>query len=172
MVHTIPVRTEDAPFLYQVYAETRRSELDAWGWDEAARHLFLQMQWNAQQHAYAAAYPDADSRIIICRGLRAGRILPCRSPQELILVDLALLPDFRNEGIGTRLLGDLQQEAAAATLPLRLSALHANPARRLYERLGFTVTGDDGVRISMEWRMAEGHAMQASNTTSRGDNDE
>ena len=53
------------------------------------------------------------------------------------MIDIALLPDHRGRGIGARLLRDVLHEATAAGLPVRLSVERSNPARSLYERLGF-----------------------------------
>ncbi|MDB5084378.1 MAG: family N-acetyltransferase, partial [Bacilli bacterium] len=57
MITTIAVRTEDEPFLFQVYASTRYDEIDQWGWDQAAVQAFLSLQWNAQQRSYAMQHP-------------------------------------------------------------------------------------------------------------------
>lgn len=152
MLHTTPARPEDEPFLYQLYASTRAAEMLAWGFDERAQHAFLTMQWTAQTRSYAAHYPDADHRILLYQNLRAGRILIARTERAITLVDLALLPEHHGRGIGTSLLQDLQREATATDRPLCLSVLKTNPARRLYERLGFTSTGDNELYDFLEWR--------------------
>jgi GNAT superfamily N-acetyltransferase len=68
------------------------------------------------------------------------------------LVDLALLPEFRGHGIGSRLLGQLQAEAARVGLPLRLAVLRGRGARGFYRRLGFGERSTDGVHVQLEWR--------------------
>ena len=77
------------------------------------------------------------------------------------IVDIALLPDYCNRGIGTSLLRGLQSEAAAAGKPLRIHVERFNPALRLYERLGFHPIADRGVYLFMEWR--EGDNSQPPN---------
>lgn len=151
MRQTIPAQPDDDSFLFQLYASTRADELRSWGWDDATQHTFLTMQWMAQQRSYAAQYPNAEHRIIYFQNLRAGRIFVSREDQRLVLVDLSLLPEFQKQGIGTALLQDLQDEAADCRLPLQLSVLKTNPAKRLYERLGFTTIGDNGMYDFMEW---------------------
>lgn len=152
----IPSQPEDDDFLFQLYTGTRRDELLTWGWDEAAQHAFLSMQWKAQKHSYATQYPEAAHRIIRYDGERAGRMLVNNSGQELLLVDLSLLPEFQNLGIGTAILRELQAEAAREDKPLRLSVLKTNPARQLYERLGFHLTGEGGMHFLMEWTASVG----------------
>jgi ribosomal protein S18 acetylase RimI-like enzyme len=77
------------------------------------------------------------------------------SESEVRLVDVSLLPKFRNRGLGGRWLAALTAEADAASLPVRLSVTRGNPALRLYERLGFTRTQDGPVYIEMERHGAE-----------------
>jgi ribosomal protein S18 acetylase RimI-like enzyme len=62
------------------------------------------------------------------------------------------LPEFRNRGIGGRLLRDLQEEAASAGKRVGIHVEKQNPARRLYERLGFAMTQPGDVYDLMEWR--------------------
>jgi len=87
-------------------------------------------------------------------GAPAGRMLVAGGPEEIRLVDLALLPEHRNGGIGTALLRRLLAEGAARTVPVRLHVERSNPARRLYERLGFVPVADDGVHLLMAWNPA------------------
>jgi len=147
-----PITPSDASFLFELYASTRADEMRAWGWDEQAQRAFLHLQWTAQQRSYAAQFPDADHRLLTHRDLRAGRILVSRTAQEVLLVDLTLLPELRGQGFGTALLQDLQRESAETGKPLRLSVLKTNLARRLYARLGFTQTGGNELYDYMEWQ--------------------
>jgi ribosomal protein S18 acetylase RimI-like enzyme len=64
---------------------------------------------------------------------------------------MALVPHTQRRGSGTALVGEAMEDAAGRGVPLRLSALVNNPARRLYERLGFRVVAVDYPRVRMEW---------------------
>ncbi len=44
-----PEEPQDQAFLFELYASTRREELDAWGWPPQARAAFLRMQFQASQ---------------------------------------------------------------------------------------------------------------------------
>ena len=85
---------------------------------------------------------------------RAGEPIGClkvvRAPSEVRLQRVFLLPAFQNLGIGTRLIEEVLAEARAAGLPVRLRVFQVNPARRLYERLGFVVTGETDTHVYME----------------------
>ena len=81
-----------------------------------------------------------------------GRLYVDRRPDEIRLIDIALLPSHRGRGIGSELTGGLLAEADRADLPLRLHVEADNPARRLYQRLGFREVADHGVYRLFEWR--------------------
>lgn len=57
----------------------------------------------------------------------------------------------RGHGLGTQVLRLLQDEARERGVPLRLSVHTANPARRLYTRLGFVASPRDPGRVFMVW---------------------
>ncbi|MVP00986.1 GNAT family N-acetyltransferase [Paenibacillus lutrae] len=151
MIRKLPACPADAPFLFQLYASTREAELQAWGWDEQMRRPFLHMQWMAQKNSYTAQYPDAEELIIHLNDSPAGRILTARTNDSLLLVDIALLPIHQNQGIGSLLIRELQEEAVTASLKLVLHVLPDSPALRLYQRLGFGNTGVSGLHLRMEW---------------------
>jgi ribosomal protein S18 acetylase RimI-like enzyme len=65
---------------------------------------------------------------------------------------IALLPDYRGQGIGTHLLEALFDHLRPHFKQISLSVDAGNPARRLYERLGFTFVseGKDGVIMLLD----------------------
>ena len=150
-IHLRPECPQDDAFLFALYASTRQEELEAWGWPPAQRALFLRMQFRASQ-GYREVFPGADFQIIVVDGQNAGRLVVNRTAEELRLVDLALLPERRNSGIGSAVLQRLCAEAVATQRPIRLRVLKGNRAERWYERLGFTRIGASELHHEMEWR--------------------
>lgn len=142
---------DDQPFLFELYCSSRMPEVRAWGWDEATLRSFLHMQYSAQTGSYRQQYPEAESYIVCQDGQRAGRILIHRAPRCIRIVDITLLPQFQNQGLGTKLLRTFMQEAREQCLPLRLSVLKTGRAMALYERLGFQIAGQDDLYLAMEW---------------------
>jgi GNAT superfamily N-acetyltransferase len=147
-----PKAPGDGPFLLGLYASTRQKELDAVGWPAPVREAFVTMQFNAQQQGYRSAFPNGDFSIILLRDQAVGRIVIDRAEPAYRLVDIALLPAHRGHGLGGTLVQSLMREATAAHRPVRLSVIKGQRASRLYQRLGFANTGDDGFREQMEWR--------------------
>ena len=138
---------EDDSFLLEVYASTRIEELEGLGWDDSQVQAFIRMQFLARERSYGRA----DNRIIVFDGHPIGRIMVDRNDAAILLRDIALLKEHRNAGIGSRLIQGLMKEATAAGKPIELHVLASSPAVRLYERLGFRISGDDGAYLEMKW---------------------
>ena len=84
----------------------------------------------------------------------AGRLYLQRKPTLLLIIDIALLPDFRGHGFGEALLRDLMDEATACGKAVTIYVEKFNPAMRLYRRLGFKTEEDKGVYDLMRWSAA------------------
>jgi ribosomal protein S18 acetylase RimI-like enzyme len=147
-----PSAPGDAELLFRIYASTRDEELGAVPWTPEQKEAFLRMQFAAQDAHYRRSYPDASFDLLIVGGMPAGRLCVWRAPSEVRIVDIALLPEFRRRGIGERVLRDLLAEAARTGRTVSLHVERTNPARRLYERLGFRTTADRGMYLAMECR--------------------
>jgi len=145
-----PARGDDEAFLYAVYSSTRAAEMALLGWDGAQQHDFLAMQFTAQHRYYHSTYANADYLIVECDGRPAGRLYLDRAADHMLVIDVALLPEYRGVGIGTYLMADLLAEARRSRRPVRLHVEPGNPARRLYERLGFRVVAEHGFYWLME----------------------
>jgi len=145
------IRPDDEPFLRRVYASTRLEELAPLGWSPEQQAAFLGQQFDAQHYHYQTHYADAEFLVILLREQPIGRLYVARWPEQIALIDIALLPEYRNAGIGSRLLRGLLDEAATARKPLRIHVEKFNPALRLYRRLGFYPVEDKGVYWYMEW---------------------
>jgi ribosomal protein S18 acetylase RimI-like enzyme len=142
--------------LYSIYASTRAEELAVVPWDDAQKDAFVRMQFEAQDAWYREHYADASFDVIVVDGEPAGRLYVHRGETEIRIVDIALLPARRGQGIGSSLLRDLLAEADAAGKSVTIHVERLNPALRLYERLGFSVAEDKGVYLFLERPPARG----------------
>jgi ribosomal protein S18 acetylase RimI-like enzyme len=147
-----PAGPDDAEVLYRIYASTREAELGAVPWDAATKEAFLRMQFAAQDTDYHAHYPSASYDLIVSGAEVLGRLYVHRGHTALHVIDIALLPEHRGKGIGTRLLTELLAEAAAAARLVQIYVERFNPVRRLYDRLGFRQIADQGVYLLLEWK--------------------
>ena len=140
----------DRDFLYRVYASTREEELAVLDWDAAQKDAFLTMQFEAQHTYYMDQFRAAAFEVVVVDGVDAGRLYVDRRADEIRIIDIALLPEHRGRGIGSRLLEGVLSEARGAGLPVRIHVEPFNPAMRLYQRLGFMKVEEQGVYHLME----------------------
>lgn len=149
-----PATNADVAFLQAVYASTRMEELAVTSWSDEQKNEFCLSQFRAQDAHYRTHFPDAEYHVIQSQGHDVGRLSVDHRKNELHLLDVALLPAHRGQGIGTILLKDFQQQAAEAKIPLTIYVERFNPALRLYQRLGFQQVKDEGVYYLMKWEPA------------------
>jgi ribosomal protein S18 acetylase RimI-like enzyme len=141
----------DEPFLRQLYRSTREDELRIFGWTSEQQDLFVDLQYRGQSQTYSQAYPGGLHQIVMLAGEPIGRLFTNDDESALLLVDISLLAEHRNKGIGQHLMRGLLSQARSTNKPVRLRVRKLNRARTLYERLGFRVTGDNGIYYEMVW---------------------
>jgi ribosomal protein S18 acetylase RimI-like enzyme len=139
-----PIAPTDMEFLYRLYRTTRLEELVRTGWDEAAQEAFVRQQFQAQHSHYQEHYAGARFDVIERHAAPVGRQYVYRGTDEIILMEITLLPEWRNRGIGGGLTRELTQEARAQGKRVVLHVEPENPAKRLYERLGFVDVAPEG----------------------------
>jgi ribosomal protein S18 acetylase RimI-like enzyme len=144
----------DAAFLMQLYASTREHELALLPWSGAQKQAFLTQQFQAQRHHYRTTMAGCAFDVIEHDGEPIGRLYVEARPSHLNLVDIALLPDWRGQGVGAAMLRALQAAAAASARGVCAFVEKSNPALRLYRRLGFAEIGDSGLYWEIEWQPA------------------
>jgi len=120
-------------------------------WSVQQKDEFLAMQFRAQTLHYDEYYPDAQLAIIEHDAVPIGRLYVDRREREIEIIDIALVPSMRGCGIGKRLLAELLDEGMATARRVRIYVEHFNPARGLYDRLGFRQIGTNGVYHEMEY---------------------
>ena len=143
---------QDRPFLERLYLSVRWDELAPAPWPDEQKRAFLSWQFALQHKHYTEHYCDADFAVLDQAGVPAGRLYLFRGATDTRIVDISLLPEHRGRGIGTGLLTAIFAEAAPDQRSVSIHVELFNPARRLYDRLGFQEVSRDGVYALMEWR--------------------
>ena len=99
-----------------------------------------------EEHELRASTRLACCSILSIAPHTVGMIKIVRTTDSWTIEQLQIEPQFQGRGVGAAVVRRVQHEAQAAGVPLLLSVLSANPARRLYGRLGFVELGEaDGV---------------------------
>lgn len=147
-----PVTDADQEFLVGVYASTRAAELAQVDWDDSQKDAFVRWQFAMQKQDYDARYPNSRYEVILVNEQPAGRLWVGTDDTQIRLLDIALLTEFQNRGVGAYLLQQLIDEARQAKKPIRHMVFMFNDdAHRFYERLGFVTIEDVGGYKHMEW---------------------
>ena len=145
------VTAEDQPFLLDLFASTR-PEIAQLGWGEAEQQAFIAMQFAMQSRSYGVQFPGAEHSIILYDTAPAGRMIVNRGELRIQLTDIAVLPLYRGRGIAATVIERLQEEAAEAKKPIELTVDRSNSnALDLYTKLGFEITGENQLHLSMRW---------------------
>jgi len=132
-------RREDFAFCRRVTHETMRCIIERlFGWDEAQQVAKFADQWRLDE-----------TRIITCRGEDAGWLQTRPAEDAVFLCQLYLDTPFHRRGIGTRVMQIVIDEAQCDGKAVTLDVVKINPARRLYERLGFQTTGEEEHKFHM-----------------------
>ena len=143
--------TEDRAFLRDVYGSTREQELADVPWSAEQKIAFLDHQFDAQDTYYKGHYEGATYDVILVDGTPAGRLYVARWPEEIRIMDIALLPAFRGQGVGTRLMRDILEEGTREGKSVTIHVEVNNPAMTLYRRLGFEQRKERHPYVLMEW---------------------
>jgi N-acetylglutamate synthase-like GNAT family acetyltransferase len=110
------------------------------------------MQFQAQQHHYLTRFPDASYQVILRDDTPVGRIYVHKREDHIQILDVSILPEHRNAGIGTALISDVLVKAARLSVPVRIYVESFNRSLRLFERLGFSKVDESSIHFLLEWR--------------------
>jgi ribosomal protein S18 acetylase RimI-like enzyme len=146
-----PATPADYHFMRQLYGATREEEMRQFPFDEFQKREFLDQQFGAQYQHYQLHYPTCERNIIEQDGKAIGRFWVDEWKDQIRLVDIALMPEFRGSGIGTSLVQQVLERGAKDGKPVTIHVEGFNPALKLYERLGFQHVDTNGMYYLMRW---------------------
>ena len=140
-------RSSDHGFLRAAHHAGLRPWIErTWSWDERQQD---------EIHAERMGRRGAHMQIVSVAGQDVGYLDVDLRETPWKLNSIVLVPAAQGRGIGSRVVRDILANARAAGVPMTLQVLVVNPARRLYERLGFRQTGATETHIQMQWTPAE-----------------
>lgn len=144
-----PATEGDRELLFELFRSALAPEDTFQALPESKRGPLLRAKFDTREQRYRKNYPLADFDVLTVDGKPAGKLYIDRGDDEFVLIDISLLPEFRNRGIGTAVIGRLVEEAGRLVLPVRTRVRHHSPAWRLWRRLGFERVGDDGTHYEI-----------------------
>ncbi len=135
-----PATAADGEFLYQLHRAAMMEYVSqTWGWDE---------EW--QQEYFRQHFDPAASQVVQFQGHDVGVVSIIVQPSRLFIGGIEILPEYQNRGIGTAVLQGILDRARRLGKPVALQVLKVNPARALYERMGFTIRGETATHWQMQ----------------------
>jgi GNAT superfamily N-acetyltransferase len=145
-VSTRPALDGDKARMWQLYETALRPHIELiWGWEAS---------W--QVAYFDKAFVSSSTRIVECDGRFAGYVQVDAGADEDYLRMLLLLPEFRSQGVGARLLSTIQADSHRAGRGLYLRVFRTNAAaRRFYEREGWRLSADEGDFLLMRDGIAQ-----------------
>ena len=146
-----PVSTEDAAFLLRVYASSRETEMAMVPWPPEQKEAFLRSQFDAQTRDYIARNPGAEHRVLVYGAREVGRSFVARQAERVHILDVTVLTQERGKGVGSAFLSRMQEEAAAARLPLTIYVETFNPSLNFFAKRGFRPEKEEGIHLLLQW---------------------
>lgn len=145
------IKAADLPFLKELYASTRESEMAMLvQWSEKDKEAFIDQQFSSQHSHYQTHFGDGSFDLILKDGFKVGRLYLRENETEMLIIDIAILPKYRRQGIGNFILKNIIEKAFQKKKPVKIHVEKNNPALSLYYRLGFKALEDKGVYLYME----------------------
>ena len=141
-----PALPADADFEHRLYASTR-DDLRPLG-PEVFDGL-VGMHYRAQAMSIRLEHPQAERKIVMVQDAPVGRLIIDASGNYVEVIDVALLPEYRNCGLGASVLNSVLAQADRLGRAIRLHVEKQSRAVRIFERLGFVICGDVGMYLSM-----------------------
>jgi ribosomal protein S18 acetylase RimI-like enzyme len=133
-----PAQSDDFDFCSRLYFAGMEATIRQLKLDMAAQTRTLREGWDA-----------AEVRIIIYDGADVGWVQSSIQDNALYLEQIFIDAAFQRRGIGTEIIRGLIDQAAQAGLPVTLGVVKTNPARNLYQRLGFLITHENDRKFYM-----------------------
>lgn len=130
---------DDFAFIHELRVSGLREHVERiWGWDD-----------RDQRARFARGFVADAYQMIVVDGRDVGAVSIAWSADDVFVADIEIAAEWRGRGLGSAVLGDILAEARRRGLPARLQVLHGNPARRLYERVGFEAIGETATHVAM-----------------------
>lgn len=152
-LHCRPACAADQAFLREAFAQTRGQDLPSalaqQGADPALLASLLAMQFDAQRQHFARQHPGSMPWVIERHDQAVGQMWLHGGAEGLRLLDIAVLPAHRRQGVGAQCLQYLLRIADHHAWPVHLHVAMDNPVRHWYARLGFVLTDASGLHQAM-----------------------
>ena len=138
-VSTRQASQADFEWLYELKVASRRRYIEAvYGWDDDAQRKFFKDDFRPQ-----------GIEIITADGSDAGMFKVTQDKEGFFLERIEIHPKFQSRGVGSRIVQGILDEPLEKNKSVNLFVFKVNPARNLYERLGFRIVEETETHYRM-----------------------
>ncbi|MGV3526646.1 MAG: GNAT family N-acetyltransferase [Candidatus Sericytochromatia bacterium] len=132
--HTQALSEDELDAAFEVYREALFADISqVFGWDEAF-----------QRQRFATTYLPVGLHWVVQDGMRQALLCVREAPASFHVHLILVLSAFQGQGLGRRLMAEIQQAAARQGKPVTLSAFRNNPrSLAFYRGLGYLVTAEE-----------------------------
>jgi ribosomal protein S18 acetylase RimI-like enzyme len=122
-----PAMENDIDFLYALHVATMKEYVEkTWGWDDVFQESIFRKNY----------FPSA-IQVIVYGSKDIGMLSVEEREEDIFLSVIEIHPEYQGKGIGTTVLSKIIKDSTEKMKPVRLRVLKVNPAKELYDRLGF-----------------------------------
>jgi ribosomal protein S18 acetylase RimI-like enzyme len=150
---TRPETATDEAFLFSLFESVKGPMFARMSVDDEMKARLLHMQFRAMTQSYRASCPTGAFQIVTLDGAPIGQLITDIAADRIYVVYIALLPSWRDRGIGSALMRALLTRAQALDLGCEATVALGNiPSLRLWAAFGFVERTRDAANVILEWR--------------------
>jgi ribosomal protein S18 acetylase RimI-like enzyme len=152
VLSTRPEAGKDEAFLFSLFESVKRPVLARMPVDDDMKARLLRMQFRAMTQSYRASCPTGAFQVVMMDDAPIGQLITDNADDRVYVVYVALLPPWRQRGIGSALMRALLNQAQALDLGCEATVAVDNiPSLRLWAGLGFAQRTRDAANVILEW---------------------
>lgn len=134
---------EDIDFLFELKKQNFKWYVDKiWGWNDKDQMQRLKQDLN--EHLEHKRIILVDDKMIGVYAVHTTEV------GDLFINEISILKEYQHKGIGSKILKEQLLENHQKGIRTILQVFKDNPARKLYEQLGFKVYGETETHYQME----------------------
>lgn len=132
---------KDYNFLYELNKITMLKYIEKiWGWEE-----------NIQQKFFGDKFSPEKYKIIVYDDVDIGVVAVSTNDNSIFIEIIEILPEYQSKGIGTEIISKIIADSKNKNCSrVWLQVFKMNPAKKLYDRLGFLTKSETETHYIME----------------------
>ncbi len=149
-VQLISPTYNDNPFFNELFTQLFEKKINLNGFPDAQKEMIIKIQFKAFESRYNNS--NVIPYLITYGKSKAGKAILEKLNNSILLSDITILYQFRNLGIGGRVIDLIKNKLSSNQNKIILHVDKGNPALRLYQKKGFKIISKNEIQFEMEWQ--------------------